>query len=458
MSSLRRRTILVVDDEPAISSSLRLLLLSHFDVLIAGSAAETHELVAKQAIDAMLLDVGLPDADGVDVLQELRVNGYTAPIIMLTGDNSAGTAVEAMKRGANDYVSKPFNIDALTTTLWKLFESCSELPLGKVKSQPVETKTGGLIGTSAVMQSLGDQIRKIAGHQTTVLITGESGTGKELVAKEIHRLSSRAKQPFIAINCGAIPESLVESELFGHERGSFTHAVETRLGYFEQADGGTIFLDEIGELTLAMQVKLLRFLQEQEFYRVGRSKPIKVDVRVIAATNRNLEEMVAAKQFRQDLFYRVHVVNIETPRLAERREDIAMLIAHFQRRFAERYGNRSLELSSEVLTQLENYGWPGNVRELENLTEQLLAMCPEDVVALEDLPPAIARTHHDMTVVKEVFQGSLNYQDAERRFETEIIVKALEKTNYVQTKAAELLGISRRILKYKMDKLGIMER
>jgi two-component system, NtrC family, response regulator AtoC len=457
MSALRRRTILVVDDEPAIASSLRLLLQSHFDVLVAGTAADTFELVAKHPIDAMLLDVGLPDADGVEVLQQLRASNYSAPVIMLTGDNSAGTAVEAMKRGASDYVSKPFNIDALTNTLWRLFEDCAEVSVREVKRSETSAPTS-LIGSSPVMLALGEQIKKIASHQTTVLVTGESGTGKELVAREIHRLSSRSKQPFIAINCGAIPESLVESELFGHEKGSFTHAVETRLGYFEQADGGTIFLDEIGELTLAVQVKLLRFLQEQEFFRVGRSKPIKVDVRVIAATNRDLEEMVAAKQFRQDLFYRVHVVNLETPRLADRMGDIPKLLKHFQEQFAKRYGNRTLEFSTEALSAIESYGWPGNVRELENLTEQLLALAPDDVVNLVDLPPAIARSQQDMNVIKEVFQGSLNYQDAERRFETEIIVKALEKTNYVQTKAAELLGISRRILKYKMDKLGIAER
>jgi DNA-binding NtrC family response regulator len=320
---------------------------------------------------------------------------------------------------------------------------------------------GAMAGESAPMRQLFTTIEQIAQRDTTVLITGESGTGKELVAREIHSRSARCNKPFVAINCAAIPETLIESELFGHEKGAFTHALERRLGQVELADGGTLFLDEIGELSLAVQVKLLRFLQEQEFYRVGRSKPIHVDLRVITATNRDLEEGVRLKTFRQDLLYRINVINLHIPALRERKDDVERLISHCTSKLSPRYGGRTLTFTPQALQCISSYSWPGNVRELENVLEGLLALCPSDQVHETDLPLKVRdkRSLCDLPIdAGHLHASGLAFGEAEKIFETEMILRALEKANYVQTRAAQLLGITRRILKYKMDKLGISER
>ena len=365
-----------------------------------------------------------------------------------------------MKLGAVDYLNKPFDIDELTSLIIRLIEHVDApeaTPAVHPTARTESDATGTIIGGTSGMAGVLDQIRQIAEKDTTVLVTGESGTGKELIAREIHRRSRRSAMPFVALNCAAIPETLIESELFGHEKGAFTSAAESRIGHFEIADGGTLFLDEIGELSLPVQVKLLRFLQDHEFYRLGRTKPIRVDVRLITATNRNLEDLIREKRFRQDLFYRIHVVNVQIPPLRDRYEDIPVLSSHFIEKFSPLYDNRRLTVSGEAMDLLIQYDWPGNVRELENVIESLMALCPGNEVTAADLP---SKLHHRKSEGRHspVFEGSLRFEDAERIFETEMILKALKKTNYVQTKAAELLGISRRILKYKMDKLGIGER
>jgi transcriptional regulator with GAF, ATPase, and Fis domain len=308
------------------------------------------------------------------------------------------------------------------------------------------------------MVNLFAQIETVASRDSTVLITGESGTGKELVARQIHMRSSRKNGPFIALNCASIPESLIESELFGHERGAFTHAVERRLGQFELADGGTLFLDEIGELSPAVQVKLLRFLQEQEFYRVGRSKPIRVNVRIVTATNKDLEELVRVGTFRQDLFYRINVINLPLAPLRERHEDVEPLIENFIARLSRQYSGRELSFSPEAKELLVSYDWPGNVRELGNVVESILALCPGETVRDLDLPKKIRERASSEGGAPQNFSTGLAFQEAERMFETEMIIKALKRANFVQVRAAEMLGISRRILKYKMDKLKINER
>jgi transcriptional regulator with GAF, ATPase, and Fis domain len=308
------------------------------------------------------------------------------------------------------------------------------------------------------MMHLFNQVETIASRDSTVLITGESGTGKELVARQIHARSSRKNGPFIALNCASIPESLIESELFGHEKGAFTHAVERRLGQFELADGGTLFLDEIGELSPSVQVKLLRFLQEQEFYRVGRSKPIRVDVRIVTATNKDLDLLVRQGTFRQDLFYRINVINLALAPLRDRHEDVEPLINNFVARLSRQYGGRELTFTPEAKEMLVSYGWPGNVRELGNVVESILALCPNAVVGEGDLPKKVRERGANSASVSQSFASGLAFEDAERMFETEMIVKALRRANFVQVRAAEMLGISRRILKYKMDKLKINER
>jgi DNA-binding NtrC family response regulator len=385
---------------------------------------------------------------------------------MLTADNTVQSAVQAMKLGAKDYLNKPFDVENLTSLIVDTLEELSakaiapQTPdsLSSAAASEIEGDFGPLVGKSAPMLELYDKISTVAERDTTILITGESGTGKELVARRIHDLSLRNEKPFVAINCAAIPETLIESELFGHEKGAFTSAIDKRVGYFELADGGTIFLDEIGELSLPVQVKMLRFLQEHELYRVGQSQPIHVDVRVIAATNKNLEELIREQKFRQDLYYRINVINMELPALRDRTDDVSVLTDHFVEKFAPQYGERQLSFNGRALSILKEYSWPGNVRELENVVESLMALAPQDRVRGRDLPAKLSRSIDSEGFDKAVFDGSLNFQEAERTFETEMIFKALKRTNNVQTKAAELLGISRRILKYKMDKLGITEK
>jgi DNA-binding NtrC family response regulator len=462
MEELRKR-ILVVDDEPTIRESLQLLLKRDFEVSTVQNGQEALSMVAHFKPDLILLDVMMPQLDGMETLRQLKEENTNVPVVMLTGASTVKTAVQAMKYGAVDYLNKPFDIDELTTLIINTLDSpASKGPSPVLVSRrqniaPPAGDFGSIVGRSRHMKDIFQRVAQVAERDTTVLITGESGTGKELIARRVHDLSPRRNGPFVAINCAAIPETLIESELFGHEKGAFTNAIEKRLGHFELADGGTLFLDEIGELSLAVQVKMLRFLQEQEFYRVGRSKPIKVDVRIVVATNRVLEECVRAKTFRQDLYYRIHVVGVEVPPLRDRYEDIPLLLEHFVEKYTTVYGGRRITFSEEAQNLLIQYDWPGNVRELENVVESLMALSPADTVTEDILPKKIREAERDPERAS-AFSGNLQFEEAEKMFETEMIVKALKKTNYVQTRAAEILGISRRILKYKMDKLGISDK
>ena len=456
-----KRRVLIVDDEEGVRSSLRLLLKSHFEVSTASDGNQALELVGSFDPEIILLDVMMPSLDGIQTLRELKSRGVSVPVIMLTAANTVKTAVEAMKLGAVDYLNKPFDVESLTSLIVETLSEFERLPVRDSSSSARKQESAGvssLIGSSSVMKGIFSQVEQVASKDTTVLITGESGTGKELFANRIHQLSARSDKPFVAINCAAIPETLIESELFGHERGAFTSAVEQRIGHFELADGGTLFLDEIGELSLQVQVKMLRFLQEQEFFRVGSTEPIQVDVRIIAATNRSLEDLIKAGTFRQDLYYRINVINLQLPALRDRFEDIPALAKHFVEKFQPHYDDRSLSFEEEALETLVQYSWPGNVRELENVIESLMALSTESVISKGDLPPKLSKSEPSAKAQFQIFGDNLNFEEAEKRFEEEMILKALKKTNYVQTRAAELLGISRRILKYKMDKLGITER
>ncbi|MBX7136646.1 MAG: sigma-54 dependent transcriptional regulator [Oligoflexia bacterium] len=458
-----RKRVLIVDDEVAIRDSLRLLLERNFEVNTATDGEAALGVVESFKPDLILLDLLMPKLDGLETLKRLREREEGTPVIMLTASNTVKDAVQAMKMGAIDYLSKPFDVESLTTLIIETLDR-DPAPAAEEKNSTrqglitPEADFGPMVGKAQCMQELFRKIKQVAERDTTVLITGESGTGKELVAKQIHALSARRDKPFIAINCAAIPETLIESELFGHEKGAFTNAVDKRIGHFELADGGTLFLDEIGELSLNVQVKMLRFLQEQEFYRVGRSKPVKVDVRVITATNKTLEDLIKEKKFRQDLFYRINVINLKIPALRDRFEDIPHMISHFCTKFAPLYGGRKIEFTEAALDTCVAYDWPGNARELENVVESIIALCPNDLIQDEDLPRKLKeRSATPENFRTQVFASNMKFEEAERVFETEMIVKALKKTNFVQTKAAELLGISRRILKYKMDKLGISE-
>ena len=456
------KRILIVDDEETVRDSLSLLLKDTYHVEKAACADEALALVQRDPHpDVVLLDVLLPGSSGLSLLKSIRDLNPKIAVVMLTGAGSVKGAVEAMQIGARNYLSKPFDISEMLAALESIFADQHGVPHASVISTRVVTVDadfGPMVGKSAAMMNLFAQIETVASRDSTVLITGESGTGKELVARQVHNRSARKNGPFIALNCASIPESLIESELFGHERGAFTHAVERRLGQFELADGGTLFLDEIGELSPAVQVKLLRFLQEQEFYRVGRSKPIRVNVRIVTATNKDLEELVRLGTFRQDLFYRINVINLPLAPLRDRHEDVEPLIENFIARLSRQYGGRELMFSPEAKELLVSYDWPGNVRELGNVVESILALCPGETVRDLDLPRKIRERASNDSAVSQNFSTGLAFQEAERMFETEMIVKALKRANFVQVRAAEMLGISRRILKYKMDKLKINER
>ncbi len=480
-----RKKILVVDDEANVRESLRLILERSYDVSVAENADEARKLLETNGApnttsavettpatfqslpDLVILDVVMPGLDGLELLKQTKADYPLLPIIMLTATKTIKTAVQAMKIGAVDYLNKPYDVDELLSLIEETLtegasgrmapSSVMTLQHHRPELPQIEGDFGSMVGKSPIIEEVYQKVDQLAKRDTTVLITGESGTGKELVAREIHRRSNRNNGPFMAINCAAIPETLIESELFGHEKGSFTNAIDRRVGLFELADHGTLFLDEIGELSLPVQVKMLRFLQDQEFYRVGRSKPIRVDVRIIAATNKSLEAAIKDGQFRQDLYYRINVVGIEVPPLRKHTEDIRALVEHFIKRMSILYGNKSVRLDESAFQVLESYPWPGNVRELENVTESILALSSEEVISAQHLPSRLRLGQSNGDLAQDVLSGSIPFEQAERAFEKDLILQALKRTNFVQTKAAELLGISRRILKYKMDKLGLSE-
>jgi DNA-binding NtrC family response regulator len=444
--------ILVVDDEPGVQESLRMLLKSEGDVTVAGDADAALREVALATPDLVLLDLVMPGRSGLELLAELSDRGVRAPVIVLTATNTVNAAVEAMKRGAADFITKPFELDALRIKVRNLIEKRElEEEVERLRDEVEDRQQfGGLVGRSDIMRAIFRTVERIAKAEATVLITGESGTGKELVAHAIHDFSARAEGPFIAVNCGAIPRELIESELFGHEKGAFTGATDRRIGRLESADGGTLFLDEIGELDPATQVKLLRALQERSFERVGSNTTITVDLRIVTATIRDLAQEVADGNFREDLYYRVNVVPVQLPPLRERREDIRLL-AHT---FLSRAGTEK-KLTPAALGSLEGYNWPGNVRELENAIEHGLALCDGDTIDQQDLPISIGRTGQAEALREQWRQGERSFDETVVRFETEILRESLESHHWNQTRTANALGITRRVLKLKMDKLGI---
>ncbi len=448
--------ILVVDDEPGVQQSLHMLLKTEGDIAIAGDVEGALREISLATPDAILLDLVMPGRSGLDLLAELGERGVRAPVIVLTATNTVSAAVEAMKRGAADFVTKPFELDALRIKVRNLLaQGALEAEVERLRDEVEERQQlCGMVGRSEAMRGIFRTVERIAKAEATVLVTGESGTGKELVARAIHDLSPRAQGPFVAVNCGAIPSELIESELFGHEKGAFTGATERRAGRFEAADGGTLFLDEIGELDAAVQVKLLRALQERTFERVGSSRSMSVDVRIVTATNRDLAQEVANGNFREDLYYRVAVVPVELPPLRERREDIRLLAQTFLER-AHAAGGAEKKLTPAALGSLEGYGWPGNVRELENAIEHGLALCDGDTIDRADLPISIGRSGQAEALREQWRQGERSFEETVTRFETDILREALESRAWNQTQTAAALGITRRVLKLKMDKLGI---
>lgn len=453
---------MIVDDEEAARYGMRRALTTFgYNISEAGSAEAARALLKQHEPDLLLLDVNLPGMSGLDFLRELKTANGNAPlVIIITAHGSERMAVEAVKAGAYDYLSKPFELDDLRLVVKNAAETVQLRRENYSLRRRIEverSQRGALIGASEAMQRVRSMIDKVAETDATVLVRGESGTGKELVARELHeRNSVRRNSSFVAVNCAALPSELIESELFGHEKGAFTGAAAKREGKFEQADGGTLFLDEIGDLSAMTQAKLLRVLQEREFTRIGGVQAIKVDVRIVAATNKNLEELVRKGQFREDLYYRINVIALYLPPLRERGEDVPLLAKHFLSKRIEEDHRPSQDFSKEAIDLLARYPWPGNVREMENIIEQAFIWSKgSDVVTPEHLPTILRNDTRSSSLRDDTLAGRLSLEKAVMEFEREIILDALKKNNYVQTHAASQLGISRRMLKYRMDTLGI---
>jgi two-component system, NtrC family, response regulator AtoC len=452
------RRVLVVDDEENIRLVLRTLLKKHgYEVEVAdgGEAA----LAALDAFDpdVILTDVRMPRMGGLDLLGALKARQHLATVIVMSAYGNVDLAIEAMKAGAYDYVGKPFKPDEIILTLRKAEEREALRRENRALREQIQkdSQFESIVAKSHPMLEIFRTITKIADFKTTVLVTGESGTGKELVARAIHERSSRARAPFVTLNCGAIPENLLESELFGHRKGAFTDATTDRRGLFEEADGGTLFLDEIGELPVTLQVKLLRALQEGTIRRLGDTKDVKVDVRIITATHRDLTADVKAGRFREDLFYRINVLPIHVPALRSRREDVSLLIDHFVTRNNARLGTSIRGVSVEVRKLLLEYGWPGNVRELENTVERAMVLTEADVLQVTDLPERIREALDPVSV--HLASGELSIKKTSAAIEQILIRRALQKTKGNRTRAADLLEISHRALLYKIKDYKITD-
>jgi two-component system response regulator AtoC len=454
------RCILVVDDEQLVRWSLSERLRGeHFEVVEAGTAAEALERA--DGVDAVLLDFTLPDGDGLAVLKALHERDPDVPVIMITAHKDINLVVETMKAGAFDYATKPFNIDDICLRVERAMESTRlRRELRRLRDDASRPFTfASMIGVSDPMQKVKTLARKVAGSPaSTVLITGESGTGKDLLAKIIHYGSSRAARPFVNITSSALPETLLESELFGHERGAFTDARQQKRGLIEQADEGTVFLDEIGEIPPTLQAKLLRVLEEKRFRRLGGSADLHVDVRIIAATNRNLEDAVRDGRFRDDLYYRLNVLRIEMPPLRVRARDIVLLAQHFVELFAREFKRSVRGISRAAEEALLAYSWPGNVRELRNLVERAVLLAESDTLEPSDfesmrtiLPPASTVAVSDGPAGMALPAEGVNLEDVEKR----LVMMALDRTNGNQTRAAALLGLHRDQIRYRIEKFGL---
>jgi DNA-binding NtrC family response regulator len=453
--------ILLIDDEEPVREALLLLLKNAgYRTSSCGSGSSAFQLLANEQFDIVITDLFLPDVNGIDILKKVKELSPAIEVILITGHASAETAVRAMKEGAFDYITKPLNFEELRVIIGKVVEKQQLLSENVYLKKQLRDKYefSNIIGSSPAMQRVFSRITKIIKTDSTVLILGESGTGKELIAKAIHSNGPRRDKPFIAVHCGAIPENLLESELFGHTKGSFTGAIRDKMGKFEAANHGTIFLDEIATLPMHLQIKLLRVLQEQEVERIGSNRPIKLDVRVISATNVNLEEEVKKGTFRDDLFYRLNVIPVTLPPLRERVEDILPLVRHFLAKYCKGMDRAAMTVAKEALMALEVYQWPGNVRELENAVERTVALTEGDQITLYDLPSNITRAFNEQGEFSaRVTSRGVDLVKTITEIEKKMITDALALSDGVKARAAALLNVNRTTLVEKMRRLG-MER
>ena len=457
MRSNQQKTLLLADDDLNLRRVLEFQLTeAGYEVATARDGAEAWEIFTSGDFDCVVTDLRMPKLSGLELLGKIKTAAAEIPVIVITAFGEVETAVTAMKAGAFDYINKPFNRDEILLTLERALSFSAAKTENRQLRQLVdrEFRLENVIGDSPAMRTVLDLVGRVARSDATVLITGESGTGKELIAKGIHFAGSRKDAPLIPINCAAIPETLIEAELFGFKRGSFTGADLDTKGKFESAHGGTIFLDEIGQMPLPVQPKLLRVLQEQEIVRIGESTPRKIDVRIIAATNQNLEKMVAAGTFREDLYFRLAVVPVRLPPLRTRREDIPLLVSHFFKRGREKHGFENLKIPREVVDVLSNYSFPGNARELENLIERMIVLSDGRSLTLADVPESIGKPAQVFGGIKFELPAENISLDA---VEGEIIRSALERHTGNQSQTARYLGITRSALIYRMQKFGFDE-
>ncbi len=453
MKKKEKYSVLVVDDEKNTRDGFSRLLHRNYATFSAASGQEALNILSERHIDVMLSDIRMPGMDGITLMRRATSAHPDLCVILLTAYGSIETAVDAVKRGACDYLTKPVNLDDLEQRIRRAIRSREVENENKNLHEQLNTKYGieNIIGRSKSMEHVFDMIRQVADSRATVLITGESGTGKELVAHAIHRLSPRSNAPFVAVHCAALSVNLLESELFGHEKGAFTGANERRKGRFEIADGGTLFLDEIGEIDASVQVKILRVLEERRFERVGGNDVINVNVRIITATNRNLKQMLEAGDFREDLYYRLNVVPIELPPLRERLSDIAMLTDHFIKTISMENGSGMKTITTEAMDLLKQYSWPGNVRELRNAVEHMVVLSRNSKISVRDIPLEI-RTGAPLPEQRKR-DVSLSLEDSEK----DLIVKALKCSGGNRTEAAQSLGISRRTLHRKLNEYELRD-
>lgn len=450
--------VLVLDDEKNYLLILDALLSEAGYAVTTLSDPETGLAYLEESeVDVIVTDMKMPKISGQQILEHVRKNYSHIPVIIMTAYGSIEAAVEAMKIGAHDYVTKPFSNDELMLTVAKAAQFAKTQRENMLLRQNLEERfaTHQIIGRSKSMQRVLELLDKAAPSKSTVLITGESGTGKELVSKAIHFASPRKSGPFISVNCMALGQGVLESELFGHEKGSFTGAVARRRGRFEMAHGGTIFLDEVGEMSPDLQIKLLRVLQERRFERVGGTESLEVDIRVLAATNKNLIEAVNAGTFREDLYYRLNVVQIDIPPLRERREDIPLLASHFLGRYAKENEKSFLGFAPDTMDYLTAYEWPGNVRQLQNVVERCVVLSSGDIIGVEDLPAEIKDEESQYKSAVDLLPMQINLSETLEKIEAALIRRSLARVNFVQVKAAEMLGISKSLLQYKLRKYHI---
>lgn len=450
----KQANILIIDDEQSLRDSMQLLLQKQYNLFLAKTGQEGLDAAKNYPIDLVLLDIRLPEINGIEILKQIKNMDESIEVIMLTAVITVGKAVEAMRIGAYDYITKPFDINSLQVQIEKalekrnLFKENLFLRTALEKDNQFER----IVGKSRAIKEIFKTIDTVAKSKASILITGESGTGKELVAKAIHNRSQRKDKLFVALNCAAIPENLLESELFGHEKGSFTGAIDRQIGKFEVANGGTLFLDEIGSMPMPMQSKLLRAIQEKEIQRIGASYPTPVDVRIISATNSDLKAEIKNYKFREDLYYRINVIPIHIPALRDRKEDIELLAYYFLSKECKEFGKNITEIKPSALHQLTHYAWPGNVRELENLMERLVVLTQTNIIGEELLPQEIRNDK-----IKNLAPNKVRFFDAVKQFELDFIKKALAQTNGRKSKTSKLLGVHRNTLINMERKLGLQK-